>query len=90
MLVHLESGNCASGATEDELDNMAHECYQSRKYIKDGLEDGGWLYRCPSCEGEFSKLSALYQHAEDVPPCSDPINGQGCLVKLERFIARSL
>ena len=43
MLVHLESGNCASGATEDELDNMAHECYQSRKYINDGLED--WYLR---------------------------------------------
>ena len=90
MLIHLESGNCESGATEDELDNMARECYQSRKYINDGHEDGEWLYRCPSCEVEFSKLSALYQHAEDVPPCSYPINGHGCLAKLERFIARSL
>lgn len=90
MLIHLESGKCASGVTEDELDNMACECYQNRKYINDGLEDGGWLYRCPSCEGEFSKLSALYQHAEDVPPCSYLINGHSCLAKLERFIARSL
>ena len=47
-------------------------------------------YKCPSCEGKFSKLSALYQHAEDVPPCASPINGHGCLAKLERFIVRSL
>lgn len=90
MLIHLESGNCASNVTEDEIDNMARECYQSRKYINDCLEDGGCVYKCPSCEGEFSKLSALYQHAEDVPTCSSPINGHGSLAKLELFIARSL
>lgn len=90
MLIHLESGKCASDVTEEEIDNLARECYQSRKYINDGLEDGRWLYKCPSCEGEFSKLSALYQHAEDVPPCSSPINGHGCLAKLQRFIARSI
>lgn len=90
MLIHLETGSCASNVTEDEIDDMASEFYQSRNYINDGLEDGGWLYKCPSCEGEFSKLSALYQHAEDVPPCSSPTNGHGCLAKSERFIGRSL
>lgn len=80
-------GNCASGVIED-VDDLAHECYQSRKYLDD-LEDGGWIYKCPCCEREFSELSALYQHAEDVSPCSS-IKGNGCLAKLERFIAHSL
>ncbi|KAL3410501.1 hypothetical protein V8F44DRAFT_635094 [Aspergillus fumigatus] len=90
MLIHLESGSCASDTTEEDIDDIAHDCYQSRKYIDDDLEHGGWLYRCPSCEMRFPKLSALYQHAEDVPPCSSPLNGQGCLAKLKRFVARRL
>jgi hypothetical protein len=90
MLIHLESGNCASDTTEEEIDDIAHDCYQSRKYINDDPEDGWQLYRCPSCETRFSKLSALYQHAEDAPPCSSPLKGDGCLAKLERFVARRL
>jgi uncharacterized C2H2 Zn-finger protein len=90
MLIHLESGSCASDTTEEDIDDIAHDCYQSRKYLDEDLKDGGWLYRCPSCEMNFSKLSALYQHAEDVPPCSSPLNGHGCLAKLERLVARRL
>jgi protein-arginine kinase activator protein McsA len=90
MLIHLESGSCASDTTEEDINDIAHDCYQSRKYINDDLKHGGWLYRCPSCEMKFPKLSALYQHAEDVPPCSSPLNGHGCLAKLERFVARRL
>lgn len=37
----------------------------------------------------FSELSALYQHAENVPSCSS-LNKHGCLTKLERFITRCL
>ncbi|PTU25586.1 hypothetical protein P175DRAFT_0554817 [Aspergillus ochraceoroseus IBT 24754] len=88
MLIHLESGNCPSRATEEEIDNIARKCYQSRKYIIS--EDGGWLYRCPSCSKEFLKLSALYQHAEDTPRCSFLSKGHECLAKLEHFIARSI
>lgn len=90
MLIHLESGNCASRATEGELDDIAHKCYQSRKYINDRPDGGGWFYKCPSCESEFTKLSALYQHAEDIPLCSSPVNGYNCLDKLEHFIAITL
>jgi hypothetical protein len=60
MLIHLESGNCALDTTEEEIDDIAHDCYQSREYINDDLKDGEQLYRCPSCEMRFSKLSALY------------------------------
>ncbi|RAL00570.1 uncharacterized protein BO80DRAFT_425389 [Aspergillus ibericus CBS 121593] len=37
-----------------------------------------------------SQLSALYQHAEDVPSCSYLAKDHGCLAKLERFISRNL
>lgn len=90
MVIHLESGNCASEVTEDEIDEIARECFQSLKYIDDDLEGGGWTYICPSCDKNFSKLSALYQHAEDVSLCSHSMKGHGCLAKLERFIASRL
>ncbi|KAL2854519.1 hypothetical protein BJY01DRAFT_205302 [Aspergillus pseudoustus] len=83
MLIHLESGACASRMTEAEINNLAHECYQSRKYINNWAE--GWMYRCPSCYKEFVKLSALYQHAEDVQDC-----GHACLDKLQVWIAKSI
>ena len=86
----IESGGCSSNITEDDLDDLARECYQSRKYINDELEDGGWLYTCPHCVTEFSKLSAIYQHAEDVPSCSYLAKDHGCLVKLKRFISRKM
>ncbi|RDH32361.1 hypothetical protein BDQ94DRAFT_159994 [Aspergillus welwitschiae] len=85
MLIHLESGACSSGVTEDTVDDLAKECYQSRRYTVE--TDGGWRYECPECEKEFTKLSALYQHVEDVPSCSHLANGDGCLAKLERFMA---
>ncbi|KAL2830135.1 hypothetical protein BJY01DRAFT_120863 [Aspergillus pseudoustus] len=90
VLIHLESGSCVSEVTEEELDDIARECYQSGKYIYTGFEGGEWLYRCPSCDYTFAKLSALYQHAEDVLLCSSLLSGDGCLAKLARFIARSL
>lgn len=43
MLIHPESENCVSNITEDEIDNIARECYQSQEYTDDGLENGGWL-----------------------------------------------
>ncbi|KAF5858308.1 hypothetical protein ETB97_004588 [Aspergillus alliaceus] len=39
VLIHLESGGCSSNITEDEIGNFARECYQSRKYIDDELEE---------------------------------------------------
>ncbi|KAJ0418426.1 hypothetical protein BJY00DRAFT_302818 [Aspergillus carlsbadensis] len=75
ILIHLESGNCVSECTEEEIDDIARQCYQSGKYINTGLEDGEWSYRCPSCDYEFVELSALYQHAEDVQLCSSLLTG---------------
>ncbi|KAL3412930.1 hypothetical protein V8F44DRAFT_632872 [Aspergillus fumigatus] len=74
VLIHLESGGCSSNITEDDVDDLAHECYQSRKYINYDLEDGGWLYACHT----------------DVPSCSYLAKDHGCLAKSERFISRNL
>lgn len=41
MVIHLESGNCESEVTEDEIDDIAIDCFQSRKYIDDDVEGGG-------------------------------------------------
>ncbi|GFF82359.1 hypothetical protein IFM47457_05777 [Aspergillus lentulus] len=60
MLIHLESGSCILDTTKEDIDDIAHDCYQSQKYIDDDLEHGRWLYRCPSCEIRFPKLSVLY------------------------------
>ncbi|KAL4947492.1 hypothetical protein BDW69DRAFT_204329 [Aspergillus filifer] len=87
MLIHLVFGNCQSGATEATINQLARKCYQSRKYTIG--YDEGWGYRCPSCDKEFPKLSALYQHVEDVLLCGSS-SKQGCLAKLEHFIARNL
>ncbi|KAL3459552.1 hypothetical protein BJX64DRAFT_264544 [Aspergillus heterothallicus] len=90
ILIHLESENCASEVTEEEIDDLARQCYQSGKYINTGCEGEGWSYRCPNCNYTSAKLSALYQHAEDVLSCSPLLSENGCLAKLARFIDRSL
>jgi hypothetical protein len=79
-----------SEATKEEIDDLALQCYQNGKYINTGLEGDEWPFKCPSCDYKFAKLSALYQHAEDVLPCSSLLSGNGCLAKLARFINRSL
>lgn len=91
MLIHLESGSCASETTEERIDDLADKCPRSWEYINGNRRGyGGWIYACPSCDKQFAKLSALYQHAEDVTDCSGPLFGPGCLAKLKRFIARNL
>ena len=86
-LIHLESGNCDSGIIEEDVDDKAHQCYQNRKYI---IRENGWSYICPNCERRYTKLSALYQHAEDSPDCSYLLEHPNCLAKLQHFISWSL
>ncbi|KAF9884196.1 hypothetical protein FE257_002187 [Aspergillus nanangensis] len=90
VLIHLESGHCASNVTKEAIDDIAREYYQSRKYISHERGTDGWVYKCPSCERQFATLSAVYQHAENVRRCSSPTNERGCLAQLARYIARQL
>jgi hypothetical protein len=41
MLIHLESGSCALDTTEEDIDDIAHNYYQSWKYLDKDLKDGG-------------------------------------------------
>jgi hypothetical protein len=79
-----------SEVTEEEIDDLARQCYQSAKYISTSFERDEWSYRCPNCDYTSAKLSALYQHAEDILLCSPLLSGNGCLAKLARFIDQSL
>lgn len=83
MLIHLESGTCPSGTDEEMIDDLFCEWDQSWVYKTDGR---GWRYVCSECEREFGKLSALYQHAEDAPDCSDRIEDEGYLAELRGLI----
>ncbi|GFF49482.1 hypothetical protein IFM58399_08566 [Aspergillus lentulus] len=82
MLIHLESGRCPSGTDIDDINRLARECYQSRKYI-----DTEGDYVCPGCDKFCSKLSGLFQHVEDSLSCSYLKESGQCLAKLEHYIS---
>ena len=74
MMIHLENGcNTSVG----ELDQLARQCYQWRKYVvpefADYLEYSNaqsaspgrpYVFKCPTCDTRFKYLSALLQHVE--------------------------
>ncbi|EAL84456.1 putative C2H2 finger domain protein [Aspergillus fumigatus Af293] len=82
MLIHLESGSCPSGTDIDDINRLARQCYQSRKYI-----DTAGDYICPACDKFCSKLSGLFQHVEDSLGCLYLKEGGQCLAKLEYYIS---
>lgn len=93
MLIHLESGTCASGFGETEIDDIACNFVLNAEYVDWKWEDGRrmFTYKCSSCEKtDFRKLSALYQHSEDVPSCLYLTERGGRLAYLKEHIARSL
>lgn len=82
MLIHLESGICASGADCEKLDRFAYLCYQWKAYTN------GWneyyKYKCPDCQTVFRHLSGLFQHVES-DACNQKFDGG--IGKLESFIS---
>ncbi|KAE8165065.1 hypothetical protein BDV40DRAFT_259312 [Aspergillus tamarii] len=87
MLIHLESGYWQSSSAEDYIRDIARECYQNKKYIRDSFYIG---YFCFACDKDFDHLSALWQHCEDSLSCSYLLQGQQCLAKLQRYLYRKL
>lgn len=61
MMLHLEAGSCSSGTNAGFVDDLAHECYQSSRYISNDAE---YDFSCPDCETLFLWMSGLLQHAE--------------------------
>lgn len=86
VLIHLESGTCASGTNEQSINYIARNNCLSAEFTIDNSKGGGWAYFCPECERQFGKLSGLYQHAEDVPDCFYLAQADGHLAKLRRLI----
>jgi hypothetical protein len=85
MLIHLESGNCSSGADLAKIEKLAYQCYQARKYTTDFNDP--YPYECPNCDTIFRFPSALFQHVETTPACQDYLEQPECLAKLRRWIA---
>lgn len=67
MLIHLEAGNCTSGANTRILTQLISKHPLNHRYFRRRL--GLSPYFCPRCKREFVLLSGLYQHAENVFSC---------------------
>lgn len=100
MILHLENAGCGSEITSQDLYTTATRCYQSHKYIDedyraDKLEgedleevytDTVFPFLCPECDGEFSKLSGLLQHAAS-HTCEQTLQS-GAIGKLLKWLDR--
>lgn len=77
---HLESSNCESGITRQNIEEFATEFLKARDV--EGLS-------CPSCDKVFSRMCDLMQHAE-TPSCKDGYwKGSGTVGQLvEHIMAR--
>lgn len=62
MILHLESDMCPSESHIDLIDDLAFQCEQSHRYTN--RRQDYYKYQCPDCGTQFTKLSALLQHAE--------------------------
>lgn len=82
MVLHLEAGSCSSGINADSVDELAHECYQSDRYISNDWE---YDFNCPDCETSFLWMSGLLQHAES-NACRVSLNKNSPLGKFLHFI----
>lgn len=85
VMIHLESGSCASSVVNDDIDSWAFKCRQHRHYTN-GLADEP-CYRCPVCESNFRSVSALFQHIES-PACD--ADYQGAIHELQRYLANQV
>lgn len=84
MMIHLESGNCSSQVTNDDIDNWTLQYSQLNRYIDPQAAN---RYECPRCENQFSYLSGLLQHLE-----SDACDGSigKSLRTLPKFLAKKV
>lgn len=61
MLLHLETGTCASGADRYFVSDIGRRCYRAFHYIS---YSSGYPFQCPTCETPFGLMSGLVQHVE--------------------------
>lgn len=61
MVLHLQTGFCASGVDSDLVADLAFECHQGESYTSN---DPDFDFECPTCQTPFASMGALLQHAE--------------------------
>ena len=83
MVLHLEAGTCESGADRDRVDDIAFECYQSKKYTCKDNPDS--YFECPTCSKPFIWMSGLLQHVES-DNCDEELEWPQPLGKFLRFL----
>ncbi|KAK4084861.1 transcriptional regulator family: C2H2 zinc finger [Purpureocillium lilacinum] len=70
MVLHLETGTCAGGASQGSVTRAALDAACSAEYTGENAN-----FECPDCEKGFHLASALLQHAES----------DSCDVSLQHF-----
>lgn len=101
MLIHLESGICASGIDLAEINRYAAQCYQWKKYLgkefrlqllagntKYREESSNEPFQCPTCDRSYPKLSSLFNHIW-TPSCDQGLFGSP-IGKLKKWLKRNL
>ena len=83
MVLHLEAGTCDSGVDSDRVNEIACECYQSKKYTRN--DDSGYDFECPTCSKPFTLMSGLLQHVES-DNCDEELDRWQPLGKFLHFL----
>ncbi len=98
MILHLENGGCESDITTQDLYMTATQCYQAHKYtdrnyqidmlngedLEELYADTVFPFQCPECDGDFSTLSGLLQHASS-QTCEQTLQA-GAIGKLVKWL----
>ena len=84
-MIHLESGQCASNVSCEDIHEWAFQCYQHKEYTVD--DDGDLCYWCKACKKDFEYVSGLFQHIE-TPTCGARNNGY--FAKLKKYIVNQV
>lgn len=83
ILIHLESRTCPSRVTSAQIEEWAFEHYESDSYTNNRF--GYNKYRCPECDMNFPKVSALLQHVESAA-CSADYGYRSTVEELRAYI----
>lgn len=75
MVLHLEAGTCKSGSDLDMVLRVATECSELYEWVTERGYHEFSSVQCPTCDNEFSKMSAILQHAESEICEEDPAEG---------------
>ncbi|KAH8686745.1 hypothetical protein BGZ61DRAFT_453566 [Ilyonectria robusta] len=87
MVLHLETGGCASGTNRSDVCDIAFDCYQSGHYTCD--DDRDFDFSCPTCDVPFLFMSALLQHAES-EACDETLEWYTALGKFLHFLRQRI